>query len=144
MFVVATKRSARDPRPWLWVAGTLVLPLLLLAGFGPGMDHVLHTNPETVKVVIHANRLEMPGSLTAGDIVFEVTNGDSVSHGLALRKEGTDTPIAQLETPVRPGATGQVEVTLDAGQYQVYCPNGVDRGLIRQVEVAAAKSNPGY
>jgi hypothetical protein len=105
MFVVATKRSARDPRPWLWVAGTLVLPLLLLAGFGPGMDHVLRTNPETVKVVIHANRLEMPGSLTAGDIVFEVTNGDSVSHGLALRKEGTDTQ-SQLDAG-RPGATGR-------------------------------------
>ena len=144
MFVVATRRSARDPRLWLWVVGTLVLPLVVLTGFGPGMDQVSRSNPETVNVVIHPDRLEMPGSLTAGDIVFEVSNTDSVTHGLAVRKEGTDTPIAQMEMPVRPDSTGRVEVTLEAGQYQVYCPNGVDRGLIRQVEVTAAGSKPGY
>lgn len=142
MFVVTKGRTARNPRAWLWVVGTLVLPSMVLAGFGPGMRHAVRFNPEVVQVVIHANRLEMPGSLTAGDLVFEVTNRDSVTHGFAVRKEGADTPLAQLELPVRAGATGRVEASLDPGQYQVYCPNGVDRGLVRTVSVVPPSPKP--
>ena len=135
MLVVTITQGTGKPRVWLWGFGALVLPMLVLVGFWPGKDYVIPSNPGVVEVVIHSNRLEIPRSLTAGEITFEVINRDTVTHGLAVRKEGGDAPIGQLELPVRPGATARAQITLDAGEYHVYCPNGVDRGLIRKVSV---------
>jgi hypothetical protein len=143
MFVVTTRRSATRPRVWLWALGTLVLPMMVLVGFGPGMDHVIRSDPEVVEVVIHPNRLAIPRSVPAGTIVFDVINRDTVTHGLAVRKEGGGAPIGHLEMPVRPGATGRVLFKLEPGDYHVYCPNGVHRGLIRRLTVTPRTTGPG-
>jgi hypothetical protein len=146
MFVVKTRRNRKDPRAWLWVVGTLVLPMMILVGFGTGVDRALGSQTAaTVAVVIHPDRIQMPDSLTAGTITFEVTNRDSVVHGLAVRPVDTEEPVGQLEAPLRPGATAKMQVTLAAGSYRVYSPNAVDRGLMHVVSVVpdASRSEPG-
>jgi len=125
----------RDRVALRWALVLLVLPALVVMGFGPGTRPVVTPNPAVVSVVITPNRLQMPDSVVAGDITFEVTNRDSVTHGLALRKDGVDAPVGSLDTPVQPGASTQARLTLEPGTYHVYCPNAVERGLIHAVRV---------
>jgi plastocyanin len=147
MFIVKTRSSRRDPTAWLWVMGTLVLPVVLLVGFGSGLDRALGAsrtaNPATVTVVIHPDRILMPDSLAAGTVTFEVTNRDSVAHGLAVRPADQEKPVGKLDAPVRPGASAKATFTLAAGSYRVYCPNAVEKGLSRLITVVAAEPRTG-
>lgn len=142
MFVIRTGTARRDPRAWLWVMGTVVLPVVLLVGFGPGFERAVGATPHTVSVVIHPDRIQMPDSITSGPVILLVTNRDSVVHGLAVRPLADENPVGKLEAPVRPGARARTQVTLDAGHYRVYCPNAVDKGLSRLVTVTPARSGP--
>ncbi|HEX9631381.1 MAG TPA: hypothetical protein VGA02_02870 [Gemmatimonadales bacterium] len=140
MFVVKTRRNRNDPRAWLWLLGTLVLPVMILVGLGTGVDRAAGRQAATISVVIHSDGIQMPDSLMAGTITFEVTNQDSVSHGLAVRPIGSAEPVARLDAPLRSGATARTQVTLAAGAYRVYCPNAVERGLMRVVTVLPERS----
>lgn len=141
MFVVKTRRNRREPKAWVWMLGTLVLPVIILVGVGAGVDKAFGGPlPNTVTVVIHPNHLQMPDSVTAGTITFEVTNRDSVPQGLAVRPVTGEEPIGWLDAPLQPGATAKAQVTLDVGSYRVYCPNGVHRGLSQVVDVVPDRS----
>jgi uncharacterized cupredoxin-like copper-binding protein len=54
-----------------------------------------------------------------GTYVFEGVNKGTISHALAI----VGTGISQSSSPVAPGQTTMLKVTLTkAGQYQIYCP----------------------
>lgn len=141
MFVVKTRRNRRDPKAWVWMLGTLVLPLVILVSLGAGVDKAIGGPlPDIVTVVIHSDRLQLPDSVTAGTITFEVTNRDTVPQGLAVRPVTGEEPIGWLDAPLQPGATAKAQVTLDAGSYRVYCPNAVHRGLSEVIDVVPDRS----
>ncbi len=59
---------------------------------------------------------------TAGPVRIVLANGSSLSHFVAVRP-GTGQP-ALAESPLAaPGATTQIDLTLPAGNYQIFCRN---------------------
>lgn len=135
MYVVGIGPCDPDSRAWRWTIGVLALPVVAVLEFGPEQARVVRAGPVVVQVVIHPNRLELPRSLAAGEVIFEARNRDTVTHGLAVRPAAGGAPIGRLELPLRPGATGRMRVRLDVGEYRVYCPNAVQRGLLRPLSV---------
>jgi hypothetical protein len=130
----------RNPAPpggplLLWVLGSLVLPMLLLVGFGAGVDWtVRHDPPARVAVVIDANRIEMPPAAAVGNVTFVVTNHDSVAHRLMVQAVGAEQPLGGV-APVRPGETATAQFTLGFGSYEVYCPARRRQGLTHLLSV---------
>ena len=125
MFAPRESRNRQAPSAWPWTLGMLVLPVVALVSFGPARQRLIHPDAAitAVAVVIGHDHLQMPDSVTAGMVEFEVTNNDSVAHGLAVRAAGTEKPIATLDEPVQPGGSAKQQVPLDAGSYEVYCPD---------------------
>jgi plastocyanin len=60
-------------------------------------------------------------TVSAGTIRFQLTNTGSLTHGIGVRTPPP--PLAPLgaATPVSPGNSTSVDVTLGAGDYQIYC-----------------------
>lgn len=74
-----------------------------------------------VEVHLSEYAIQMPQTLPAGPTTFLVRNEGHKSHSFKI--EGPKTGF-QLETVVRPQETGSLEVTLQPGEYKVYCPIG--------------------
>lgn len=139
----ATKGS-RDRKRRPWALGALVLPVAVLAGFGAGRARPVHPTAaaSVVAVVIAHARLQMPDSVPAGMIEFQVTNHDSLTHGLAVRVVGAVEPVGTLDAAVKPGGTAKQQVTLAAGSYEVYCPDA-RKLLTHRLTVLAQQPQPG-
>jgi plastocyanin len=75
----------------------------------------------TVQVSLVEYAIEMPDSLPAGPTVFEVTNDGSFAHNFAIEGQGIE---QVFDTDLEPGETRTLEVDLQAGTYEVYCPIG--------------------
>ena len=74
-----------------------------------------------VEVEIRDDGIAMPDEVSAGDVLFEVTNIGTADHGFAI--DGTDEAldslaVDQLET---------LEVSLDPGEYTAFSPVEGDR-----------------
>jgi plastocyanin len=120
---------------------------VLDAGGSPEMSALLVLPPEqpavtpvegeaaesfAVEVILTEWAIDMPTSVPAGTVIFTVTNTGTVSHNFEI--EGND--IEQtFETDLAPGETRVLEVELQPGTYEVYCPvsghaeNGMEREL---------------
>lgn len=141
MFVIKTRRNRRNPQGLGLDAGNARVALVILVSVGAGVDKAIGGPlPDIVTVVIHSDRLQLPDSVTAGMISFEVTNRDTVPQGLAVRPVTGEEPVGWLDAPLQPGATAKAQVTLDAGSYRVYCPNAVHRGLSEVIDVVPDRS----
>ena len=129
-------RNVLDPGPWLWVLGALVLPAMVLVGFGPATSGLIRPQATAtdVSVVITHGQIQMPDSAFAGPIAFTVTNRDSVSHRLDIKAVGSEKPLTSVG-PLTPGAKDEKQVTLGAGSYLVYCPKGQGDGLTHMLSV---------
>jgi uncharacterized cupredoxin-like copper-binding protein len=75
----------------------------------------------TVEVRLSEYAIGMPHTLPAGPTAFLVRNEGHKSHSFKIEGPKID---GQLEAIVRPGGTGSLEVTLQPGEYKVYCPIG--------------------
>jgi len=75
----------------------------------------------TVEVRLSEYAIEMPPTLPAGPTTFLVRNEGHKSHSFKIEGPKID---GQLEAIVRPGETGSLELTLQPGEYKVYCPIG--------------------
>jgi len=74
-----------------------------------------------VEVRLSEYAIEMPHTLPAGPTTFLVRNEGKNTHSFKIEGPG----IAEmLEAPVRPRKTGNLQVTLQPGDYKVYCPVG--------------------
>ena len=126
MFAPRKSRNRKAPSAWPVMLGMLALPIMVLVSFGPGRERLVRPDMSatSVAVAIHSDHLQMSDSVPAGMVEFVVTNNDSVAHGLAVRAAGAEKPTAKLDSPVGPGAKAKTQVTLDAGSYDVYCPDG--------------------
>jgi hypothetical protein len=77
-------------------------------------------------------------SVTAGPVVFTVTNTGSIPHALEVEGQGLE-----RETPlIQPGASATLTLDLAPGSYEIYCPVGRDShkklGMDTHLKVTAA------
>jgi len=89
---------------------------LLLLGLAPV---VLAQDSNTVQVSLTEFEIDMPDSIPAGPTTFEVTNNGTVEHNFEVEGQGVE---EELETNLQPGETGTLEVDLQPGTYEIYCP----------------------
>jgi uncharacterized cupredoxin-like copper-binding protein len=76
---------------------------------------------EEVEVTLTEYEIDMPETLDAGTITFNITNTGSEEHSFEIH-DANDEEIAALEENLAPGESATLEVTLEAGTYRVYCP----------------------
>lgn len=94
----------------------LSLLLIILAAPAAAEDKAA---PVAVRLTEYA--VEMPKTLPAGPTTFQVQNAGAKTHSFKIEGPGID---QLLSTPVKPGETGKLEITLQPGEYKVYCPIG--------------------
>lgn len=81
-----------------------------------------------VEVRLSEYAIAMPRTLPAGPTAFVVHNDGRKVHSFKIEGPG----LAELlSAPVQPRATAKLEVTLQPGEYKVYCPIGshADKGM---------------
>ena len=87
-----------------------------------------------VEVLLSEFTIEMPDSVPAGTVAFEVSNTGSMAHNFEVEGEGIE---EVLDDDLQPGDTETLTVELTPGTYTVYCPigNHRDQGMEVQLEV---------
>jgi len=79
-----------------------------------------------VEVSLTEFAIDMPTTLPAGPTTFVVTNDGTMDHNFEIESE--DLGIEEeLETDLAPGETGTLEIELEPGTYEIYCPIGNHR-----------------
>jgi plastocyanin len=127
--------------PLMRAAACLVLPILLFsltAAVGaeePKGDKAAGT----VDVRLSEHVIEMPNTLPAGPTTFLIHNEGKKIHSFKVEGPGVD---ALLSEPVQPRASGQLQVTLQPGEYKVYCPIGSHeaKGMTMKLTVTAKQA----
>lgn len=91
----------------------------------------------TVEVRLSEYAIEMPHTLPAGPTTFLVRNEGKKIHSFKIEGPGID---AILSKPVQPQAAGELQVTLQPGEYKIYCPVGSHeaKGMTLKLAVTAA------
>jgi hypothetical protein len=132
------RKQADDlSRTWRY-AFCLLLPVLLFsltAAVGseePQVDKAA----APVEVRLSEYAIEMPQTLVAGPTTFLVRNAGKKIHSFKIQGPGVEELLAK---PVPPQASGTLQVTLQPGEYKVYCPVGSHelKGMTRKLVVTA-------
>ena len=77
---------------------------------------------QQIDVNLSDHQIDMDSSASSGEIEFNVTNDGDVPHGIAIQ-EGTDGEGDFLYSlSLDPGASGTLEVSLEHGEYTIFCP----------------------
>jgi hypothetical protein len=126
-----------------WLA--LVLVSLALAGCFREDDENTQEGTDTspgqvvVEVELNDDGISMPDEITAGDVLFEVTNSGTTDHGFSI--DGTDAALDSLAVD----QLDTVEVSLEPGDYTAFSPVEGDReaGLERRFTVTEAAAGSG-
>ncbi len=86
---------------------------------------------QTVEVSLTEYQIDMPSSIAAGAVTFDVTNDGAEIHGFEVEGNGIEEEIEELGA----GEAGTLEVDLEPGTYEVYCPVGNHRGMGMELEL---------
>jgi uncharacterized cupredoxin-like copper-binding protein len=88
----------------------------------------------TTEVGLTEYQIEMPTSLSAGSQTFSVTNNGTVEHNFEVEGQAIE---EKFETNLSPGETQTMQLNLEPGTYEVYCPvgNHRDQGMEIQLSV---------
>jgi uncharacterized cupredoxin-like copper-binding protein len=100
------------------------------------------TGPNTVEVSLTEYEIDMPSSIPSGPATFRITNDGTEEHGFEI--EGQDVEEA-LEPHLQPGDSGELEVDLAPGTYEIYCPvdGHADEGMRLELTVTEAGAEAG-
>lgn len=74
---------------------------------------------EVVQVSLVDGSIDMPDTLPAGPVAFEVTNNGTMEHNFEIEGQGIE---EVFDENLAPGDAQTMEVDLAAGEYHVYCP----------------------
>ena len=97
-----------------------LLAMLGLAGLAAA-GGAEEPRPAAVNVELSEYAIAMPAVLAAGPTTFTLHNTGKKSHSFKIEGPGLD---QLLEKPVRPHETATLQLTLQPGDYKVYCPIG--------------------
>jgi uncharacterized cupredoxin-like copper-binding protein len=95
----------------------------------------------TVEVRLTEYAVEMPHTLPAGPTTFLVRNQGQKKHSFKILGPGID---QMLEALVSPQQTGSLQVTLQPGEYTVFCPMGnhAAKGMTMKLVVSETQGGP--
>jgi len=79
------------------------------------------SEPQLVDVSLTEFAIDMPTTVPAGKVRFNVTNNGTVPHSFVLEGEGIS---KRLANNVPPGSSAKLNADLKPGTYTVYCPVG--------------------
>ncbi|HKH48748.1 MAG TPA: cupredoxin domain-containing protein [Thermoanaerobaculia bacterium] len=85
---------------------------------------------QVIEVHVTDHQLEMPTSLPTGPTTFKVVNTGTHEHSFQITGPAGD---QKLETALKPGETGSIELYLDTGTYRVFCPVDQNQGHSMQI-----------
>jgi uncharacterized cupredoxin-like copper-binding protein len=116
-----------------------LLLVLVLVACAPGEDEEQTPGPgeQAVTVTLTEHEIVVDGSVSAGEVTFELRNEGDQTHGFVVTGAGLD---ETLTTDVRPGETERVTAQLEAGTYTLWCPIGDHRDLGMEVELEVAEA----
>ena len=116
----------------------LLVPLLLLGLAAAVRSQEPQTEKAAAPVEVRLTdyAIEMPHTLPAGPTLFHVRNEGKKTHSFKIEGPGID---ELLSKPVKPRADGSLQVTLQPGDYKVYCPVGSheSKGMTMTLSVTA-------
>jgi hypothetical protein len=94
-----------------------------------------------VEVTLIDGQIQMVNSLPAGSTTFMISNNGTNEHGFEVEGNGIE---EELDPTLQPGENGTLQVDLQPGTYEVYCPVGNHRaeGMTMQLTVTAATEPP--
>jgi hypothetical protein len=87
-----------------------------------------------VEVSLTEFAIDMPTTLPAGPTTFVVTNNGTTDHNFEVESEDLGVE-EELETDLAPGDTGTLEIDLEPGTYEIYCPIGNHREQGMELEL---------
>jgi plastocyanin len=90
------------------------------------------SGPQLVDVSLTEFAIDMPETLSAGKVRFNVTNNGTVPHSFVVEGEGTN---KRLANNVPPGSSAKLNADLKPGTYTVYCPVGEGAHRAKGMEV---------
>jgi len=96
----------------------------------------------TVEVTLEDGQINMVDSLPAGPTTFMITNNGTEEHSFEVEGNGIE---EELDPHLQPGENGTLEVDLQPGTYEVYCPMADHRGQGMEIELtvtAATDTTP--
>jgi uncharacterized cupredoxin-like copper-binding protein len=88
----------------------------------------------TAEVGLTKYQIAIPTSLSAGSRAFRVTNNGTTEHNFEVEGQGIE---EEFETNLSPGETQTMQLNLEPGTYEVYCPvaNHREQGMEIQITV---------
>ncbi|MFL6263798.1 MAG: cupredoxin domain-containing protein [Thermoanaerobaculia bacterium] len=116
---------------------SLLLPILLLGlAAAGGAAEPQGDKAATVDVHLSEYAIKMPETLPAGPTTFVVHNDGIKTHSFRIEGPGLSEILAK---PVEPQMTESLQVTLQPGEYKVYCPVGSheNKGMKTALKVTA-------
>jgi hypothetical protein len=129
----------REERPMIRsVLGAMTLGMVLVACETEGDDTTTEGTPPAegtaVEVVLSEFTIDMPASVPAGSVAFDIANSGTMAHNFEIEGEGIE---ESLDEDLDPNQAETLTVELAAGTYTVYCPIGDHReqGMEVQLEV---------
>jgi plastocyanin len=81
-------------------------------------------------------QIEMPTSLSAGAQTFRVTNNGTMGHNFEVEGQGIE---EAFETDLRAGETRTMQLNLEPGTYEVYCPVGNHREQGMEIQLTVTQ-----
>lgn len=120
-----------------------ILPVLFAAAVlfaltaAAGTDKPQGDKAAAVEVRLSEYAIQMPQTLPAGPTTFAIRNEGQKSHSFRIEGPGIEgSSVAVL----RPGETANLQITLQPGEYKVYCPIGSHsaKGMTMKLTVSAS------
>jgi plastocyanin len=118
-FVFVSRRNRRGQRRLVITA--LALVCLTACSPAPSSAATATSAPQasTIDVTLIDGTVQMPATLPAGPTTLNVTNTGTTEHSLEVEGQGVE---AAIEPHLQPGASGTLQVELEPGTYEFYCP----------------------
>jgi plastocyanin len=97
-----------------------------------------------VEVTLDEFTIDLPESISAGTVSFEIANEGDMEHSFAIEGPGVEEG-AELDAPLGATATDTFAVELQPGTYTVWCPIGDhrERGMEATIEVTEGPAGSG-
>lgn len=93
--------------------------------------------PKVVAVQVRDHAIKIPGTLTPGPTLFQITNSGKLTHFLEIQRIGT---LTRFGLNLLPGDTGELKIDLKPGRYQVWCPFSQTDGAQMSLEIQVPAS----
>jgi uncharacterized cupredoxin-like copper-binding protein len=90
-----------------------------------------------VEVVLSEFAIDMPTSVPAGTVSFDIANSGEMAHSFEIEGQGVE---ESLDADLDPNQAETLTVELQAGTYTVYCPIGDHRDQGMEVELQVTGS----